>query len=134
MIFTNAGTDESDIKQNRITAYLVTALQRKRWEYLSRLHEIQRNELSSAGGDMGELRNKAESPFMGIEGVQTGNERLDEILDQFNGRDLQILIGLLVLNSDYDTLAAKLGISKSAAYTAYHRMMQRIRRELGISE
>lgn len=136
MTYKNTGKEKSDIIQNHFTAYVTSSVEWKRREYLSDLADIWRNEISAVDGDMVDLEAKipSEATYQDMEGIHTGNKRLDNILDQLNDRDIRLLIGLLVLNEDYDMLTAELGISKSAAYTAYHRMMRRIRRELGIEE
>ena len=134
MTYKNAGKEESDIIQNHFTAYVTSSVNWKRREYLIKLSEIRHNEVSSVDGDMGDLESNAtnEAALIDIEGLETGNERLDQLLDQLKDRDIRLLLGLLILNKDYDLLTKGLGISKDAAYTAYHRMMRRIRRELGI--
>lgn len=134
MTYRNAGKEESDIIQNHFTAYVTSSANWKRREYLIKLSEIRHNEVSSADGDVGDLESKVsnEAALIDIEGLETGNERLDQLLDQLKDRDIKLLLGLLILNKDYDLLTKELGISKDAAYTAYHRMMRRIRRDLGI--
>ena len=43
----NSGQKESDILQNRFTSYLVTAIQRRKWDYINQQNRLQQLEVST---------------------------------------------------------------------------------------
>lgn len=116
----NNGSGENNVIQNRFTAYLLTAIHRKKATYLGACSKRREMELPTDPDDivsvldaMVNSAGDAPSPFP-----------LTELLKGF-------LQGIVFKQRDFGNLASELGLTYQGAATAYHRARQKIKDTLG---
>lgn len=125
----NNGQAEDDL-QFRFTAYLVSAVKRRRKDYLIQLYKrssaeyavetIYESEVSSEDQVMDNL------PLM--DAIESG--ALLEALHQLNERERQVFLARALDEADFETLGAKLGLSYKGAAALYYRTIQKIRKSI----
>ena len=122
----NSYTAKDEI-QNHFTGYLLTAIRRKKKEYLKKYyihmeHEIIVDETvySTIEAEQGELKC---FPIMHT----LDNTSLCSALNQLNERELYILLERAVKEKPFDELASELNISYKGVASIYYRAIKKIR-------
>lgn len=122
----NSYTAKDEI-QNHFTGYLLTAIRRKKKEYLKKYyihmeHEIIVDETvySTIEAEQGELKC---FPIMHT----LDNTSLWSALNQLNERELYILLERAVKEKPFDELASELNISYKGVASIYYRAIKKIR-------
>ena len=128
----NNGIDESSILQNQFTAYLGTAIRRRKIQYMrskTRLHyyEILLEPQEYDRGYAVETDMTAGLPVI----EQLENTGLQQALAKLNRRDLYILFAKTLEDRSLAEIAAELGLGYNTVTAAYYRMIRRIKNELG---
>ena len=125
----NNGQAEDDL-QFRFTAYLVSAVKRRRKDYLIQLYK--RNSIESAVEAVYESEPSSEEvvldrlPLMDV--IENG--ALLEALQKLNERERQIFLARTLEEEDFETLGAKFGLSYKGAAALYYRTIQKIRKSI----
>ncbi len=124
----NNGTGEENILQNQFTAYLLTAVKRRKASYIKARISQQQFEVhldlydfDTKGGmeiDLG-----AALPLLD----QIENQQLLQALLQAKDRERQILFARVLNERSFTELSKELGISYKAASNSYYRLLERIR-------
>lgn len=129
----NNGSGENNVIQNRFTAYLLTAIHRKKATYLGACSKRREMELPTDPDDivsvldaMVNSAGDAPSPFPLFE-----NDALEEALQKLSQRDRYIFLAHALYQRDFGNLASELGLTYQGAATAYHRARQKIKDTLG---
>ena len=123
----NNGQAEDDL-QFRFTAYLVSAVKRRRKDYLIQLYK--RNSIESAVEAVYESEPSSEEvvldrlPLMDV--IENGV--LLEALQKLNERERQIFLARTLEEEDFETLGLKFGLSYKGAAALYYRTIQKIRK------
>ena len=112
----NNGQAEDDL-QFRFTAYLVSAVKRRRKDYLIQLYKRSSIESSSEV-----VLDKL--PLMDV--IENG--ALLEALQKLNERERQIFLARTLEEEDFETLGLKFGLSYKGAAALYYRTIQKIRK------
>lgn len=109
MYLRNNGKGESNMLQNRFTAYLLTAVQRKKEAYLWKRAYLLRNE---------ETIDFQTTPLESIGYMERfpveeafENAALEQMLRQISPRDRYIFLAHLLNECSYEELGAQLGLS-----------------------
>ena len=129
----NNGQAEDDL-QFRFTAYLVSAVKRRRKDYLIQLYK--RNSIESAVEAVYESEPSSEEvvldrlPLMDV--IENGV--LLEALQKLNERERQIFLARTLEEEDFETLGAKFGLSYKGVAALYYRTIQKIRKSKHISQ
>lgn len=130
----NDGKSADDILQNQFTAYLVTAVKRRKALYIRK-----------------KIQQQAESPLelcdfdMSLQGdtdLLTGFSLLEQIenpmlhlaLIQARERERYIFLTRILEERSFSDLAEELGISYKATTHSYYRFIERIRKMMGGEE
>ena len=114
----NNGQAEDDL-QFRFTAYLVSAVKRRRKDYLLQLYK--RSSIESTVEVVYESEPSSEEvvldklPLMDV--IENG--ALLEALQKLNERERQIFLARTLEEEDFDTLGAKFGLSHKGAAALY---------------
>lgn len=127
----NNGKEEVEKLQNRFTAYLVTAVRRKRAAYMNQRNKLiqmeyaaERDNWNYQAGvyhDMFE-----ELPlFMHLE-----NDRLFYALKYLNERERYIFLERVLNEVSFEELAAELGLSYKGVAAIYYRTVQKIKKQM----
>ena len=114
----NNGQAEDDL-QFRFTAYLVSAVKRRRKDYL-----IQFYKRSSIESTVEVVLDRL--PLMDV--IENGV--LLEALQKLNERERQIFLARTLEEEDFETLGAKFGLSYKGVAALYYRTIQKIRKSI----
>ena len=112
----NNGQAEDDL-QFRFTAYLVSAVKRRRKDYLIQLYRR-----SSIESTVEVVLDRL--PLMDV--IENGV--LLEALQKLNERERQIFLARTLEEEDFETLGLKFGLSYKGAAALYYRTIQKIRK------
>lgn len=127
----NSGMGESNITQNRFTAYLLVAIRNTRKMYLDKMGKIRAHEqsleTSICDGNL-----LYEPDMLGTLQLpdQFENAALQDAFNQLSGRDRHIFIRKAIEGKPLRDIGAELGLGFNTVSTAYHRMIRRLRKEL----
>lgn len=125
----NKGQEESEILQNRFTAYLVTAVNRRKVTYINqRNKQLQREclmenddwklELTSGQGVFDEL------PLL----MNLENDSLFYALKHLNEKERYVFLERVLNEVSFEALAAMLGLSYKGTTTIYYRAIQKMKK------
>ena len=123
----NNGQAEDDL-QFRFTAYLVSAVKRRRKDYLIQFYK--RSSIESTVEVVYESEPSSEEvvldrlPLMDV--IENG--ALLEALQKLNERERQIFLARTLEEEDFETLGLKFGLSYKGAAALYYRTIQKIRK------
>ena len=112
------------------TAYLVSAVKRRRKDYLIQLYK--RSSIESTVEVVYESEPSSEEvvldklPLMDV--IENG--ALLEALQKLNERERQIFLARTLEEEDFETLGAKFGLSYKGAAALYYRTIQKIRKSI----
>lgn len=131
MLFRNDGKSESNIIQNRFTAYLVKAVSRKKSAVLQCRNHLALHEFSVDFQDyLPWAPTEQSDPDALITLLQFENELLERALGRLSARDRYILLAQVLEDQSFKVLAAKLGIGYKGVAAAYYRAIRKIRKEM----
>lgn len=118
--------------QNRFTAYLQTALKRKKYNYTQRQMQQKDRELLTDFQAVEFTGDLYSIPFgSGWDHASDDDIALISALAALSVRERFILFNRVLGGSGYDELAKALGLRYSGASSAYHRIIKKLRNELG---
>ena len=126
------GADESNLLHRQFTVYLATAVRRTKLQYLRFKMRLQRYEIPFEIEDT--LSDFQAEPDMILSlplTEQLENIKLQRALQQAKKRDLYIFLAKVLEGRSFVEIAAELGVEYNTATTAYYRMLNRLRKELG---
>lgn len=129
----NNGQGEINALQNKFTAYLLTAIRREKSIYNSKRTQMKIYETSLDGHEDEVVDEKAVvdfteafSPIMQIE-----DTALLRAVNHLTPKERYILFERILNERSYDEMAKFLGLRYSGISTAYHRIIKKLRAELG---
>lgn len=124
----NKGEKESEVIQNKFTAYLATAVIHRRDEYITQLSKRQMEYLTD--NDLQEdsymLEDKVmkKLPFM----MQLENAALFLALKKLNERERFILLERVLEEKSFEELASKVGLGYKGVASVYYRTLQKLKK------
>lgn len=125
----NSGQTEQEILQNRFTAYLSKAIQRRRKNYLEqvgrRKEETLSEEMITNMGIFMEQDAINELPLI----MQLENDTLFYALKSLNERERHVFLAKVLDEKNFNTLALELGLSYKGTATVYYRAVKKMKRE-----
>lgn len=130
MLFRNDGKGEANAVQNRFTAYVVLAVQRKKSTVLRHRREIAEFEFSVDFDDDLVWMKEQEDPGFTELMMRFEIAAFEQALNRLSERDRYILVARLLHMRDFSELAQELGISYKGVTAVYYRAIQKIRKEL----
>jgi RNA polymerase sigma factor (sigma-70 family) len=128
----NDGINESNILQNQFTAYLITAIRRKKIQYIRLKKQMRQNEISlETQENFISLSNESDMvhnlPLL----EQLENVNLQQFLKKAKKRDLYIFLAKALEGRSFVEIAAELRIEYNTVASVYYRMIDRLKKELG---
>lgn len=118
--------------QNHFTAYLLSAIRRRKKDYLNKQRRLMNHEVSA---DFQEIAVPDQNTWDLMEQLpvpmRLENMALLEALEKLNESERAILFARVLEECSYDELAQKLGLRYKGASAAYYRVVQKLRRSLG---
>ncbi|MEE1327942.1 MAG: sigma-70 family RNA polymerase sigma factor [Oscillospiraceae bacterium] len=127
----NEGQNEDDVLQNKFTAYLLSAVKRRRALYIeTAMHDVKINEAieGTVADDAFEydMDYYMDAPvYMKIQ-----NEKLYQALFELSERERYVFFNRVLEEKSMDELAAELGLSYKGVAAVYYRTVQRIRNKM----
>ena len=114
--------------QNQFTAYLMTALKRKERDYMTKEEKLGDHE---SPVDFQTTQFPDETYSVVDDNTLVGDHVLMEALGRPTARERYILFEHILNERSYDALAESLGLRYNGVASAYHRIIQKLRKELG---
>ena len=127
----NEGQHENDILQNKFTAYLLSAVKRRRALYIdTALRNQKLTEMIEATvtDDVFEFNSEfsLDAPLY----MRIQNEKLYQALFELSERERYVFFNRVLEEKSLDELAAELGLSYKGAAAVYYRTVERIRNKM----
>lgn len=127
----NAGQDPDEILQNRFTAYLLSAVQRRRTAYIDA--KVRECLISSLDEKICEDRKfdldrealKSFPLFMILQ-----NEKLFQSLSDLSERERYVLFNRALDEKTFDELGWELGLSYKGVAAIYYRTIQKVKKKM----
>lgn len=131
----NDGKSADDILQNQFTAYLVTAVKRRKALYARKKAQRQHTEAPLEIHDFEVSLHTDSDLLTGLALLeQIENPMLHLALSQARERELYIFLTRILEERSFSDLAEELGISYKATTHSYYRFIARIRKMMGGDE
>lgn len=138
MLFKKSNDTENGELQNQFTAYLITAVRRRRREIIRQ--QIRRKEWE-INVDMQEFLLHVEPQTLLVEDTDDThvnsfedmcfeNEDLEHALQKLSDRDRYVLFSRIVAEHSFEELAAELGVGYKGVAAVYYRALRKLRKEL----
>ena len=127
----NDGQNESDQLQNRFTAYISVAIQRRRNAYIMQSVRQQQQETLTenpvSNGEYDILEDVlGELPLL----MQLENDKLLYALKEFDERERQIFLARVLDDKSFEELAGVIGLSYKGVAAIYYRVLRKIRNRM----
>ena len=123
----NNGQGEVNALQNQFTAYLLTALKRKKRDYMNKQIQISGHEFAV---DFQAAQFSDDTVDAMGRDVSTEDLALMQALNRLTVRERYILFDHILNDCSYDELTKPLGLRYNGVSAAYHRIIQKLRKEL----
>lgn len=128
----NEDQDEAKSLQNHFTAYLISAIRRRKKDYVEKQRRLMDHEVSV---DFQEMTIPDQSTLDLMEQIPI-LMRLESVIllkaiEGLDESERAILFARVLEEYSYDELAQKLGLQYKGASAAYYRVVQKLRRNLG---
>lgn len=127
----NNGQGENNALQNRFTAYLQTALRRRKRDYMDKQLRVNSREIPV---DFQAAQFSDDSVETTGDVSSAEDDALMQALSRLTARERYILFERILNERSYEDLAAPLGLRYSGVSAAYRRIIQKLRKELGEGE
>ncbi len=131
----NNGKSETEIMQNRFTAYLATAVQRRRNDYIQQLDR--RRQIESLTEDflfMPECSIEQDM-FLGLPILmQLEDSVLLQALKELSERERYIFLARVLDGKSFETLAEETELGYKGVTAVYYRTAQKIRRKMEVTK
>jgi len=132
MFTRNEGITESDILQNRFTAYILTAIRRRKIQYMQDILKKQQYEESiEISGNKGNLSTNPDMlrdlPF--LERIE--NNELYTALEQAKEHHRYIFFAKVLENRSFVEIGEELGMKPNTAAIIYYRFIKSLKNKLG---
>ena len=127
----NAGQDPDEILQNRFTAYLLSAVQRRRAVYIdAKVRECQNSSLDEkiCEDRKFDLDREALKKFPLLMKLQ--NEKLFQSLTELSDRERYVLFNRVLDEKSFEELGWELGLSYKGVAAIYYRTIQKVKKKM----
>lgn len=127
----NNGKSETEILQNQFTAYLATAVQHRRNDYIQQITRLQQTEYVT---DMIEDSQKYDMEKDILSGLplfmQLEDSALIHALKEVNERERHIFLARILEERSFESLAEEMGIGYKSVTTIYYRTLRKIKKKM----
>jgi len=127
----NEGQEQDEILQNRFTSYLLSAVQRRKAQYIdSKVKDQQASSLIEekviyTAFDLEQKALQGIPVYMRLQ-----NEKLFYALSHLTDRERYVFFACVLEEKDYDGLAAELGLSYKGVAAIYYRAIKKIKKKM----
>lgn len=128
----NNGKSETEIIQNQFTAYLTTAVQRRRNDYLQQIDKRQQAESLTEDFLLGVKYHIEEDILLGLPVLmQLEDSALLHALKELSERERYIFLERVLDGKSFEMLAEEMGLGYKGVTAVYYRTIQKIKRKMG---
>ena len=127
----NEGNEQDEILRNKFTAYLLSAVQRRKALYIDSLVKAQQISTlieETVTDDTFDLEKEA------LQGIplymRLQNEKLFWALSTLTERERYVFFACALEENDYEGLASELGLSYKGVAAIYYRAVQKIKKKM----
>lgn len=127
----NNGKSETEILQNRFTAYLATAVQHRRNEYIQQINRRQQTEIvTDVIGDR-QKGDVEKDMLLGLPlSMQLEDSALIYALKEVNERERHIFFARVLDERSFESLAEELGLGYKGVAAIYYRTIRKIKKKM----
>ena len=126
----NNGKSETEILQNQFTAYLATAVQRRRNDYIQQMNRRQQTESLTDGFPFMPECSIEQDMFLGLPILmQLEDSALLHALKELSERERYIFLARALDRKSFDVLAEEMGLGYKGVSAVYYRTVQKIRKK-----
>lgn len=127
----NNGKSETEILQNQFTAYLATAVQHRRGEYIQQISRQQQTEfvtevIEDSQKEDVEKDMLSELPLS----MQLEDSALIHALKEVNDRERHIFFARVLDERSFESLAEEMGLGYKGVTAIYYRTIQKIKKKM----
>lgn len=127
----NNGKEEVEKLQNRFTAYLVTAVRRKRTAYMNQRNKLIQMEYAAESDNWNYQAGVYHDMFEELPLLMhLENDRLFYALKYLNERERYIFLERVLNEVSFEELAAELELSYKGVAAIYYRTVQKIKKQM----
>lgn len=128
----NNNQNESDILHNQFTKYLVTAVQRRKWDYInqqSRTVSIDNSLVLVLAEEMFCVDHYFLNELPALEDLE--NDNLIRALKGISEKERYVFLSHVLEEKSFEELAEELNLSYKGAAAMYYRSIQKIKNKIG---
>ena len=127
----NEGCEQDEVLQNKFTAYLLSAVQRRKVQYIDSLMKSQQNTTLIEETAMNITFDLEQEALKGIPlYMRLQNEKLFWSLSNLTERERYVFFNRALDERSLDELAAELGLSYKGVAAIYYRAIQKIKKKM----
>lgn len=129
----NNGKSETEIIQNQFTAYLATAVQRRRHDYIQQ--QDRREQMESLTEDFPFMPECSieQDMFLGLPVLmQLEDSALLLALKELSERERYIFFARILDGKSFETLAEEMGLGYKGVSAVYYRTVQKMKRKIEV--
>ena len=127
----NDGSDPINAVQNRFTAYLTTAIKRRKYHYIKKKIQQDSHEVSVDDNEYTNLWPEEVDMLAGLPPLaQMEKQRLLQVLIGLTDRERYVLLAHILDERTFDELAKELGLGYKGVAAAYYRALQKVQKRM----
>lgn len=131
----NNGKSETEIIQNQFTAYLATAVQRRRNDYIQQMNRRQQTESLTDGFPFMPECSIEQDMLLGLPVLmQIEDSALFRALKELSERERYIFLERTLEGKSFEMLAQETGLGYKGVSAVYYRTVQKIKRKTGVTK
>jgi len=129
--YRNRGMAPDEILQNQFTAYLLSAVQRRRWAYINvRIRDCEVSSLNEKiyKDEKFDLEREAlkSVPLM----MKLKNEKLYQALSELSEREQYVFFSRVLDETSFEELASELSLSYKGVAAIYYRTIEKMKKKI----
>ncbi len=127
----NSGKSENEILQNLFTAYLATAVQHRRNEYIQQITKRQQTEFVTDVIEDSQKGDVEKDVLLGLPlSMQLEDSALIHALKEINERERHIFFARVLDERSFESLAEEMGLGYKGVAAIYYRTVQKIKKKM----
>ena len=127
----NDGKSEPDVLQNQFTAYLATAVQHRRNDYIQQITRLQQTEYVTDMIEDSQKYGMEKDILSGLPlSMQLEDSALIHALKEVNERERHIFLARVLDERSFESLAEETGLGYKGVTAIYYRTIQKIKKKM----
>ncbi|MDE6641737.1 MAG: sigma-70 family RNA polymerase sigma factor [Acetatifactor sp.] len=127
----NSGKNENEIMQNMFTAYLTTAVKRRRNDYIQQATKLQQMEDVTDSLQYNLEYGTEEDIFLGLPlSMQLEDSALLHALKEVSERERHVFFARVLDERSFESLAEEMGMGYKGVTSMYYRTLRKIKKKM----